>query len=291
MTAKILNGDEISITYRDQIAQDIRLRTQQGYRPPLLAVILVGEDPASQVYVRNKHNACKYVGIEAVDYKLPYSVSQIELLALINKLNNDPLVDGILVQLPLPFQINPSDIVESINPDKDVDGFHPYNLGRLAQGRPYLRPCTPAGVMLLLEHTKEILPGMKATVIGTSNIVGLPMILELIRVGCTVTTCNKKTRDMPAEIASADIMVVATGVPGLVKGAWIKPGGIVIDVGMNRLPNGRLVGDVEYEAAKKRAGWITPVPGGVGPMTITCLLSNTLLSNINAQLDLRLSHS
>lgn len=290
MTAQILNGNEIAKLHRDQIAKDISLRTQQGYRTPMLAVILVGEDPASQVYVRNKRNACEYVGINAVDYNLPHNISQIELMALINKLNKDPLVDGILVQLPLPFQINVTDIVESINPNKDVDGFHPYNLGRLAQGRPYLRPCTPAGVMLLLEHTKLKLQGMKATVIGTSNIVGLPMILELIRVGATVTTCNKKTRDLTAEIASADIMVVATGNPGLVKGEWIKPGSIVIDVGMNRLPNGHLVGDVEYEAAKERAGWITPVPGGVGPMTITCLLSNTLLANINSQLDLKLSH-
>ena len=291
MTAQILDGNAISQMYREQIAQDIRLRTQQGYRPPALAVILVGEDPASQVYVRNKRNACNFVGITATDYNLPHNISQIELLALINKLNKDPLVDGILVQLPLPFQINVTDIVESINPNKDVDGFHPYNLGRLAQGRPYLRPCTPAGVMMLLEQTKIKLPGLKATVIGTSNIVGLPMILELIRVGTTVTTCNKKTRDLPAEVASADITVVATGNPGLVKGEWIKPGSIVIDVGMNRLPDGHLVGDVDFEAAQKRAGWITPVPGGVGPMTITSLLSNTLLANINSQLDLKISHS
>lgn len=291
MTAQLLNGDEISKPFREQIAQDIRLRTQQGYRPPMLAVILIGEDPASQIYVRNKRNACNYVGINAVDHNLQHNISQIELLALISKLNNDPLVDGILVQMPLPFQINPSDIVESINPNKDVDGFHPYNLGRLAQGRPHLRPCTPAGVMLLLEHTKEKLPGMKATVVGTSNIVGLPMILELIRVGCTVTTCNKRTRDLPAEIGRADISVIATGNPGLIKGEWIKPGSIVIDVGMNRLPNGHLVGDVEFAVAKERASWITPVPGGVGPMTITSLLSNTLLANINSQLDLKLSHA
>lgn len=291
MTAQILNGDAIAKQYRERVAQDIALRTQQGYRPPMLAVILVGEDPASQIYVRNKRNACEYVGINAVDYSLSHSISQIELIALINKLNKDPTIDGILVQLPLPYQINVTDIVESINPNKDVDGFHPYNLGRLAQGRPYLRPCTPAGVMLLLEHTQVKLPGLKATVIGTSNIVGLPMILELIRAGCTVTTCNKKTRDLAAEVGAADVMVVATGNPGLVKGAWIKPGAIVIDVGMNRLPDGHLVGDVEFAVAKERAGWITPVPGGVGPMTITSLLSNTLLANINAQLDLKLSHS
>lgn len=291
MTAQILHGDEIAKQHRERIAQDIALRTQQGYRPPMLAVVLVGEDPASEIYVRNKRNACEFVGINAVDYSLSNNISQFELIALINKLNKDPTIDGILVQLPLPYQINVTDIVECINPNKDVDGFHPYNLGRLAQGRPHLRPCTPAGVMQLLEHTKVKLPGLKATVIGTSNIVGLPMILELIRVGCTVTTCNKKTRDLKGEVGNGDILVVATGNPGLVKGDWIKPGGIVIDVGMNRLPNGHLVGDVEFDVAKERASWITPVPGGVGPMTITSLLSNTLLANINAQLDLKISHT
>ncbi len=207
-----------------------------------------------------------------------------ELLATIDKCNHDPNIDGILVQLPLPPQINAADIVEAINPHKDVDGFHPYNLGRLAQGRPYLRPCTPAGVMLLLEHTGVKLPGKKATVVGTSNIVGLPMILELILAGTTVTTCNKSTVDLAHEVKHADIVIVATGVTHLIKGAWIKPGSIVIDVGMNRLPNGKLTGDVEYEEARKHAAWITPVPGGVGPMTIASLLSNTLLVNINSQL-------
>lgn len=285
MTANILHGDVIAKKIRAQIGEDIRLRTKQGFRPPMLAVILVGEDPASQVYVRNKKIACEEVGINTVDYNLSHSISQAELLALINKLNLDPAVDGILVQLPLPFQMNPSDIVESLNPQKDVDGFHPYNLGRLAQGRPFLRPCTPAGVMLLLEQTQEKLAGKKATVVGTSNIVGLPMILELIRVGCTVTTCNKKTRDLAAEVGGADITVVAAGSPGLIKGAWIKPGSIVIDVGMNRLGDGRLTGDVEFTAAQERAGWITPVPGGVGPMTIASLLSNTLLANIHHQMN------
>jgi methylenetetrahydrofolate dehydrogenase (NADP+)/methenyltetrahydrofolate cyclohydrolase len=283
-TNNILRGNEIAKALREQIAEDIRQRTKQGFRTPMLAVILVGDDPASQVYVRNKKNACEQVGINTVDYSLLSSISQVELLALIHKLNLDPTIDGILVQMPLPFQMNPSDIVESINPDKDVDGFHPYNLGRLAQGRPYLRPCTPAGVMTLLEHTQEKLAGKKATVVGTSNIVGLPMILELIRVGCTVTTCNKRTRDLAAEVKVADITVVAAGHPNLIKGEWIKPGSIVIDVGMNRLPDGHLCGDVEFDSAKERAGWITPVPGGVGPMTIASLLSNTLLANINRQL-------
>lgn len=285
MTAKLLHGDQIAKQLREQIAKDIRQRTTQGYRIPMLAVILVGDDPASHVYVRNKKNACDHVGILTVDYKLSSATSHMELLALINKLNRDPAIDGILVQLPLPYQINPADIVEHIDPHKDVDGFHPYNLGRLAQGKPYLRPCTPAGVMLLLSHTQEKLPGKKATVIGTSNIVGLPMILELILAGVTVTTCNKRTRDLAHEVGQADIVVVAAGKPGLVKGEWIKPDSIVIDVGMNRTDDGHLVGDVDFATAKEIAGWITPVPGGVGPMTIACLLSNTLLVNINSQLE------
>jgi len=288
LTANLLQGDILAKQLREQIAQDIRQRTKQGYRIPMLAVVLVGDDPASQVYVRNKHNACEHVGIKSVDYRLSAATSHMELLALIHKLNHDPAIDGILVQLPLPYQINPADIVEHINPHKDVDGFHPYNLGRLAQGKPLLRPCTPAGVMLLLAHTQEKLPGKKATVIGTSNIVGLPMILELILAGVTVTTCNKKTRDLAHEVSQADIVVVAAGKPDLVKGEWIKPGSIVIDVGMNKTEDGRLVGDVEFAAARERAAWITPVPGGVGPMTIASLLSNTLLVNINSQLQ---SHS
>lgn len=290
MTAQILDGNAIAKQMREQIAADIQLRTKQGFRPPMLAVILIGDNPASEIYVRNKRNACNEAGINSMDHNLPHNISQLELLALINKLNNDPAIDGILVQMPLPFQINATDIVESISPYKDVDGFHPYNLGRLAQGRPHMRPCTPAGVMLLLEHTGQKLAGMKATVIGTSNIVGLPMILELIRAGATVTTCNKKTRDLSAELKNADIVVVAAGSPELVKGAWIKPGSIVIDVGMNRLDN-HLVGDVEFNVAKEHAAWITPVPGGVGPMTVAHLLNNTLLANINSQLDLKISRS
>ncbi len=284
MTAELLKGYEIAKLLREHIAVDIRQRTMQGFRQPSLAVVLVGDNPASHVYVRNKKHACEHAGIHAIDYSLPQTTSHQELLALINKLNRDPNVDGILVQLPLPPQISATEIVELIDPHKDVDGFHPYNIGRLAQARPYLRPCTPAGVMLLLEHTKIKLAGAKATVVGTSNIVGLPMILELTAAGATVTTCNSKTRDLAAEVAGADILVVAVGKPGLIKGSWIKPGSIVIDVGMNRLENGHLTGDVEFEAAIQRAAWITPVPGGVGPMTIACLLRNTLLANINSQL-------
>lgn len=284
MTAKLLNGTEIAKNLREKVAADIQQRTKQGFREPMLAVVLVGDNPASHVYVRNKKNACEHVGIQTIDYTMPQATSHTTLVTLINKLNQDPKVDGILVQLPLPPQIRATEIVELIDPHKDVDGFHPYNIGRLAQARPYLRPCTPAGVMLLLAHTQQKLEGAKATVVGTSNIVGLPMILELTAAGATVTTCNSKTRDLAAEVATADILVVAVGKPGLIKGSWIKPGSIVIDVGMNRLENGHLTGDVEFEAAKQRAAWITPVPGGVGPMTIASLLSNTLLANINRQL-------
>jgi len=284
LTAQLLKGDEIAKQLRDRIAADIRQRTKQGFRQPTLAVILVGDNPASHVYVRNKKNACEQVGIHTIDYTLPQATSHNELVDLINKLNQNPKIDGILVQLPLPPQINTTEIVELIDPHKDVDGFHPYNIGRLAQARPYLRPCTPAGIMLLLAHTQQELAGIKATVVGTSNIVGLPMILELTAAEATVTTCNIKTRDLAAEVASADVLIVAVGKPGLIKGSWIKQGSIVIDVGMNRLANGNLAGDVEFEAAKQRAAWITPVPGGVGPMTIACLLSNTLLANVNSQL-------
>lgn len=283
MTAKLLKGDAIAKQLREHIAEDIRQRTIQGFRQPSLAVVLVGDNPASHIYVRNKKNACEHVGIHTVDYTLPQTTSHQELLALISKLNHDSTIDGILVQLPLPPQINAVEIVELIDPHKDIDGFHPYNIGRLAQGCPYLRPCTPAGVMLLLEHTNIKLDGAKATVVGTSNIVGLPMILELIAAGATVTCCNIQTRDLAAEVTDADILIVAVGKPELIKGSWIKPGCVIIDVGMNRLENGRLTGDVEFEAAKQRASWITPVPGGVGPMTIACLLSNTLLANINNQ--------
>jgi methylenetetrahydrofolate dehydrogenase (NADP+)/methenyltetrahydrofolate cyclohydrolase len=284
LTAQLLKGDEVAALLREQIAAAIRQRTIQGFRQPSLAVVLVGDNPASCVYVRNKKNACEQVGIHTIDYTLPQTTSHKELMSLIKDLNQDLDVDGILVQLPLPPQINAREIVELIDPHKDVDGFHPYNIGRLAQARPYLRPCTPAGVMLLLEHTNVKLAGAKATVVGTSNIVGLPMILELTAAGATVTTCNSKTRDLAAEIANADILVVAVGKPGLIKGSWIKPGCIVIDVGMNRLENGHLTGDVEFEEARQRASWITPVPGGVGPMTIACLLNNTLLANVNRQL-------
>lgn len=281
MTAQILNGALIAQQMREQIAADIRQRSKQGFRAPMLAVILVGDNHASQIYVRHKKIACAHVGINTADYVLPDTTSQEELLAIIEKLNQDANVDGILIQLPLPRQINSADVFEAVHPDKDVDGFHPYNLGRLAQGRPYLRPCTPAGIMTLLKHTAENLVGKNATVIGTSNIVGRPMILELMMAGVTVTGCNRKTQDLPHKIKGADIVIVATGCAELIKGEWIKEGSIVIDVGINRTESGKLIGDVEFAAAARRASWITPVPRGVGPMTIASLLCNTLLTNTN----------
>lgn len=282
MTAKILSGEVLAKQLRDDIAQQISQITKDGKRPPALAVILVGENRASQVYVKNKKLACAAVGITTANHDLPASTTEKELLNLIEHLNDDPKIDGILVQLPLPEQIDTAAIIECINPHKDVDGFHPYNLGRLAQGRPLMRPCTPAGIMLLLEATLEKLEGKHAVVIGKSNIVGLPMLLELVRANVTVTSCGKETRDIAEEVKRADIVIVATGNPELVKGAWIKPGSIVIDVGMNHTPAGELIGDVEFEVAKDRAGWITPVPGGVGPMTVANLLRNTLIANIAA---------
>lgn len=276
MSARIIDGKEIAQTLRAEIGARVRRRLEAGQRPPGLAVVKVGRDPASEVYVRNKRRACAEAGFRSTDLDLPPEGSQPELLAHIERLNADPAVDGILVQLPLPKHIDPNAVIERIDPAKDVDGFHPYNIGRLAQRRPQLRPCTPYGVMRLLEHIRAALPGSEAVVVGASNIVGRPMALELLLAGCTVTVCHSRTRDLAAHVARADILVVAVGRPRLIPGAWIKPGGIVVDVGMNRGPDGRLVGDVEFAAARERAGWITPVPGGVGPMTVATLLLNTL---------------
>lgn len=276
MTAQLIDGKAIAARLRQQIAQRVDERCQQGLRAPGLAVILVGSDPASQVYVSHKRKDCAEVGFESRAYDLPESTSQEELLALIDALNDDPGIDGILVQLPLPRHLDSSKLLERIRPDKDVDGFHPYNVGRLAQRIPVLRPCTPKGIMTLLESTGVDLHGLDAVVVGASNIVGRPMALELLLAGCTVTVTHRFTRDLEAHVRRADLVVVATGITGLVKGDWIKPGSIVIDVGINRQPDGRLLGDVEFELARERAGWITPVPGGVGPMTRACLLENTL---------------
>jgi methylenetetrahydrofolate dehydrogenase (NADP+)/methenyltetrahydrofolate cyclohydrolase len=276
MSARILDGKKIAQELRAEIKQRVDRRLASGKRPPGLAVLKVGNEAASEVYVRNKREACAEAGFISFDYDLPLDTSQEKLLSHIDQLNTDPNVDGILVQLPLPKHIDQTIVIERISPTKDVDGFHPYNIGRLAQRIPRLRPCTPYGVMRLLQTIGEALPGKEAVVVGASNIVGRPMSLELLLAGCTVTTCHRYTQNLPGHVARADVLVVAVGKPGMVKGGWIKPGAIVIDVGINRLPDGKLVGDVEFETAKQRAGWITPVPGGVGPMTVATLLLNTL---------------
>ena len=276
MTAKLIDGKAIAASLRQQIAQRVAERRQQGLRAPGLAVILVGSDPASQVYVSHKRKDCEEVGFVSQAYDLPATTSQDELMALIDRLNDEPSIDGILVQLPLPEHLDSSLLLERIRPDKDVDGFPPYNIGRLAQRMPLLRPCTPKGIMTLLESTGADLYGMHAVVVGASNIVGRPMAMELLLAGCTVTVTHRFTKDLPTHVGQADIVVVAAGKPGLVKGEWIKEGAIVIDVGINRQADGKLIGDVVYETALPRAGWITPVPGGVGPMTRAGLLENTL---------------
>ncbi len=276
MTAQIIDGKQIAATLRAELRTRVAQRTARGLRAPGLAVVLVGTDPASEVYVRNKRRACDDVGIASFAHDLPASTSQAELLALIDELNADERVDGILVQLPLPSGISAETVIERIRPDKDVDGFHPYNVGRLALRVPVLRPCTPRGVITLLESTGEPLRGKEAVVVGASNIVGRPMALELLLAGCTVSVCHRFTRDLAAHVGRAEILVVAVGKPGLVPGEWVRADSIVIDVGMNRLASGALVGDVEFEAAAARAAWITPVPGGVGPMTVATLLQNTV---------------
>jgi methylenetetrahydrofolate dehydrogenase (NADP+) / methenyltetrahydrofolate cyclohydrolase len=280
MSAQLLDGKTMSDVLIAAVAGKVAERQVQGLRAPGLAVILVGEDPASSIYVRNKRNACQRAGVHSVSHDLPASTTQAELVALIDALNRDAAIDGILVQMPLPPQIDPEVVIERIRPDKDVDGFHPYNIGRLAVRMPTLRPCTPRGVMTLLRATGEELKGKQAVVVGASNHVGRPMGMELLLAGCTVTTCHRFTRDLKAEVERADIVVVAVGKPGLVKGEWIRPGAMVIDVGINRLADGSLCGDVDFAAAAERAGWITPVPGGVGPMTVATLLENTLEAHL-----------
>lgn len=276
MTAHIIDGRAIAEEIRKELKQQIASAGERGGRAPGLAVILVGSDPASEIYVRNKRRSCTEVGIESLSYDLPASTSQEELLALIASLNAEPKVDGILVQLPLPAHIDSESVIEAIDTAKDVDGFHPYNIGRLAQRMPLLRPCTPYGVMNMLQRCGIGLKGAVAVVVGASNIVGRPMTLELLLAGCTVTTCHRMTRDLRSHVEQAELLVVGVGHPELIKGDWIREGAVVIDIGMNRLADGRLVGDVEFDRARERAGWITPVPGGVGPMTIATLLQNTL---------------
>ncbi|MBU6954327.1 bifunctional methylenetetrahydrofolate dehydrogenase/methenyltetrahydrofolate cyclohydrolase FolD [Hahella sp. HN01] len=274
--ARLIDGKQVAADVRKNVAEGVKARIDSGLRPPGLAVVLVGEDPASQVYVKNKTKACEEVGFLSQKYTLDESTTEQELLNLIDTLNEDNAIDGILVQLPLPAHMDADNILERIKPDKDVDGFHPYNLGRLAQRMPVLRPCTPKGIMTLLARTGVELRGKDALVVGASNIVGRPMGLELLLAGCTVTITHRFTVNLPAKVSQSDIVVVAVGRPGIVKGEWIKPGAIVIDVGINRKDDGALVGDVEFDEAAERASWITPVPGGVGPMTVATLMENTL---------------
>ncbi|GAB3022274.1 bifunctional methylenetetrahydrofolate dehydrogenase/methenyltetrahydrofolate cyclohydrolase FolD [Bowmanella dokdonensis] len=276
MPAQLINGKLIAQQIRQNVANHVSSITASGKRAPGLAVILVGSDPASQVYVGSKRNACEEVGFVSKSFDLPANTSQQHLLELVDELNQDESVDGILLQLPLPAGLNAEQILERINPHKDVDGFHPYNLGRLAQRLPALRPCTPKGIMTLIESTKRPVKGLDAVVVGASNIVGRPMSLELLLAGCTTTVCHKFTRDLRAHVERADLLVVAVGKAEFIPGDWIKPGAIVIDVGINRMDDGKLVGDVAFESASQKAGWITPVPGGVGPMTVASLIENTL---------------
>jgi methylenetetrahydrofolate dehydrogenase (NADP+)/methenyltetrahydrofolate cyclohydrolase len=276
MTARIIDGKARAERLTAEIRTQVAARVAAGGRQPGLAVVLVGENAASQVYVRNKRRTTDAVGMLSFARDLPATIAQDELLALIARLNADPAVHGILVQLPLPRHIDPDAVTEAIDPGKDVDGLHPYNVGRLALKRPLLRPCTPYGCMTLLRDTGEALVGKHAVIIGQSNIVGRPMALELLMARCTVTVCHSATRDLPGIARQADILVAAVGKAQFVQGDWIREGAIVLDVGVNRDSEGKLCGDVDFAAAKERASWITPVPGGVGPMTIATLLANTL---------------
>ncbi|PKE33116.1 bifunctional methylenetetrahydrofolate dehydrogenase/methenyltetrahydrofolate cyclohydrolase FolD [Rahnella sp. AA] len=276
MAAKIIDGKTIAQQVRSEVAARVQQRLAQGKRAPGLAVVLVGENPASQIYVASKRRSCEEVGFISRSYDLPATTSEAELLDLIEKLNNDNEIDGILVQLPLPAGIDNIKVLERIHPGKDVDGFHPYNVGRLCQRAPTLRPCTPRGIVTLLERYGIDTFGLNAVVIGASNIVGRPMSMELLLAGCTTTVTHRFTKNLRHHVENADLVVVAVGKPGFIPGEWIKPGAIVIDVGINRLESGKVVGDVEYDAAAERASFITPVPGGVGPMTVATLIQNTL---------------
>lgn len=274
--AELINGKEIAAQMRAEFAKEAdSLKADKGITPGL-AVVLVGEDPASKVYVGMKEKACTEAGFYSTEHKLDADTAEEKLLSLIDELNADEKIHGILVQLPLPKHINETKVLEAISPSKDVDGFHPYNVGRLIVGKPTFQPCTPFGVIKMLERIGVEMEGKEAVVVGRSNIVGKPIAMMLLQKHATVTICHSRTKDLKAKVKSADIVIAAVGVPEMVKGDWIKPGAVVIDVGVNRLPSGKLVGDVEFEAASKLASAITPVPGGVGPMTITMLLYNTL---------------
>ncbi len=281
MAAKLIDGKAIAAEIRREVQLAIDKRTAAGHRAPGLAVILVGDDSASKIYVRNKRVACEEAGVVSIARDLPATTSQAELLALIESLNADESIDGILVQLPLPTQISETKVIETIHPSKDVDGFHPYTVGRLAQRIPALRPCTPFGVMTLLDRIGVEAKAKHAVVVGASNHVGRPLALELLIAGSTVTICHRFTKNLRKHVGEAEILIVAVGKPELIPGAWVKPNAVVIDIGINRQANGKLVGDVEFHAASERAAWITPVPGGVGPMTVAMLLKNTLAAAQN----------
>jgi methylenetetrahydrofolate dehydrogenase (NADP+)/methenyltetrahydrofolate cyclohydrolase len=278
MAGQIIDGKAIAADIRREVREASDRLASLGRRRPGLAVVLVGDDPASHVYVRNKRMACEECGFVSVSHDLPHSATQAELLSLIERLNEDDSIDGVLVQVPLPDHIDERVVIEAIAPAKDVDGFHPFNVGRLALRNPLMRPCTPYGVIRMLERCGISAKGMHSVVVGASNLVGRPMALELLLAGATVTVCHRFTRDLRAHIESAELLVVAVGKPGLVPGEWIRPGAVVVDVGINRLPDGKLCGDVQFEKARERASWITPVPGGVGPMTVAILMKNTLES-------------
>jgi len=278
MTAQIIDGKAVATKLKLDLKKATEIRLNSGKRRPGLAVVLLGSDPASQVYVGSKRRSCEEIGFKSDSYDLATDSSEEELLALIDKLNADDEIDGILVQLPLPEHINAAVVIEHIAPHKDVDGFHPYNIGRLAQRNPQLRPCTPKGIITLLKSTGIDLRGQEAVVVGASNIVGRPMALELLLAACTTTVCHRMTKDLEFHVRRADILVVAVGKANFIPGDWIKEGATVIDVGINRLDDGTLTGDVEFEVAKEKAAWITPVPGGVGPMTVATLLENTLFA-------------
>jgi len=279
MTANIINGKKIAEEIISEIKNKVITKQSEGTAPPGLAVIQVGEDPASSVYVRNKRKACEEVGMKSFNYDLDQSTTQEELLELVESLNSNAEVNGILIQLPLPSHINETIVIETINPSKDVDGFHPYTIGRLMQRIPLLRPCTAIGVITMLEAIEIDPKGMNAVIVGASNLVGRPLNLELLLKGATTTVCHKFTKNLKDHVMSADILAVAVGKPNFIPGSWIKEDAIVFDIGINRDENGKLTGDVDFESAKKKASWISPVPGGVGPMTVAMLIKNTLLAS------------
>lgn len=281
MTALLLDGNKAATEIKNEIKKTVDTMTAQGHRAPGLAVVLVGEDVASKIYVSNKRKACEDLGFNSFAYDLPANTSEKDLVALIEKLNNSDEIDGILVQLPLPETIDPNKVIEAINPEKDVDGFHPYNIGRLSLRNPLLRPCTPFGIINLLDFYKIPLVGINTLVIGASNIVGRPMALEFLLAAATVTICHRFSNELESFVRSADLIVIATGVLDVINVEWLNKKQIIIDVGMHRLADGSLRGDIDFERAKEKVAWITPVPGGVGPMTIATLLQNTLIAAKN----------